>query len=458
MYKRICITLLFLLLYWAGRFIPVSGVSYAALKSLTNIPNMGYLELIMRRISIFSLDIMPYLSTHIIFMLLIAVVPPLRNRYKNGALGIRKINQFIYVGVILLSLIQAFFLSLWMESFGKVHGIYLVSNPGIIFRMLSILSITGGVLVIIWMANQINKYGIGNGISLFIISGLLMKFRHLIPQMVKEVLNSSLLKASLGLLLFISFVGLIIFMLRKYKTISVSIPGKNSKDLSMTIPFNLGGILPIYFTSSILLFPATVMVFSGKHVNSASGIIGNILTPGTWGSYLVWVVSIIFFAYFCTAVVFNPVELVPKLKHFGLSIPGRDTEKSAIEYLDNIVTKIIFIWSIFLCGVAFLPVFLHRLLHVHIPFTGYELVSFIGIILGIYYSFKNQGNLKEVFRHSDLKEVLVIKTKLESEGIAVTIVDCESYGRVLSLLVGPLAEKKILVNESDHNKSTNLIG
>lgn len=457
MYKRICITLLFLAIYWIGRFIPVPGVNYAALKSLADMPNMGNLEQIMRRISIFSLDIMPYLSTHIIIMLLIAAIPPLRNIYKNGSLGIKKINQFIYGGVIFLSLIQAFFLSLWMESFGAVHGINLVNSPGIIFRVLSVLSITGGVLVIIWMANQINKYGIGNGISLFIVSGILVKFRHPIAEMVTEIHSSSLLKASLGLLLFISFVGLIIFMFQKDKKVSIGISEKSSKDLKMAIPFNLGGILPIYFTSNILLFPATVMVFSGKHVNSASGIIGNILTPGTWGSYLAWVVLIAFFTYFFTAVVFNPVELVPKLKRFGLSILGIDTEKSAIEYLDGIVTKIIFIWSIFLCGVAFLPVFLHRLLHVHIPFTGFELVLFIGITLGVSYSLKNHRNLKEVFCHSDLKEILVIKTKLQSEGITVTIIDCEIYGRILSLLVGPLAEKKILVHESDYNKSATLI-
>ena len=207
----------------------------------------------------------------------------------------------------------------------------------------------------------------------------------------------------------------------------------------------------------ILLFPATIIALSGKHVNPAHTIIGNILAPGTWGSYLAWVVLIIFFAYFSTAVVFNPLQLIPRLKHFGLSIPGIDTEKSAIKYLDGILTKIIFIWGIFLCGVAFLPVFLHRLLQVHIPFTGYELVLFIGIILGICSSLKNQGNFKEVFRHSDMKEIVIIKTKLESEGIAVRTGDCESYARLLSLSVGPLAEKMILVDKLDYDKSISLI-
>lgn len=457
MYKRIFITLLFLVLYWLGRSIPVPGIDYDALKSLASISQVGGVENIMRRISIFSLDIMPYLSIHIIVILLIAVVSPLTNIFKNGTIGIKKVNQFIYGGIIFLSLIQAFFLSLWMESCGKVHGIYLVNNPGIIFRLSSVLSIAGGALVIIWMANQINKYGTGNGISLFFLSGLLMKMRHPIMKMARELSGTSLLKASLGLLLFIAFVGIIVFILRKEEKIPVIIPEKNSKDLAMLIPFNLAGILPIYFTSSILLFPATIIAFSGKHVNSAYAVIGNILAPGTLGSYLAWVALIIFFAYFFTGVVFNPTELVPKLKRFGLSMPGKDTEKSAIKYLDGIVTKIIFIWSIFLCGVAFLPVFLFRLLHVHIPFTGYELVLFVGIILGISSSLKNQGNLKEAFCHSDMKEIVIIKTKLESEGIVVRIGDCESYGRILSLSVGPLAEKRILVNEHDYDKSLSLI-
>lgn len=456
MCKRIFITLLFLVLYWFGKSILIPGINYGALNSLASVSQVGGIENIMRRLSFFSLDIMPYLSTHIIVMLLIAVVPPLRSISKNGDIGTKKINQLIYGGVVLLSLIQAFFLSLWMES-GTVQGINLVNNPGIIFRLLSILSIAGGALVIIWMAKQINKYGIGNGISLFILLGLLIKTRRPILQMARELSGLSLYEVKLGLLLFLSFVGIIVFMLRKEKKIAVIISEKDSKDLAMLIPFNLAGILPIHFTSSILLFPATIIAFSGIHVNSVYTVIGNILTPGTWGSYLAWVVLIIFFTYFFTAVALNPTELIPKLKRFGLAIQSKDTEKSAIKYLDGVVTKIIFIWSIFLCGVAFLPVFLFRLLHVHIPFTGYELVLFVGIILGIYSSLKNQGNLKEVFCHPDLKEVVIIKAKLESEGIVTRIDDCESYGIILSLSVGPLAEKRILVNEHDYNKSLSLI-
>lgn len=456
MSKRILITMLFLVIYWVGRFIPVPGANYGVLKTLVSMSNAGGFEHIMRRVSIFSLDIMPYVSIHIIVLLLTAV-PPFRNNFKNGNLGIKKINQFIYGGVILLSLIQAFFLTLWIARLRIPNGAFLVNNPGILFRLTSILSITAGTLGIIWMANQINKYGIGNGISLFFLSGLLIKMRHPIMKMVVELSGLNLLKITLGLLLFIVFVGIIVSMLRKEKKIPVIISEENARELTMSIPFNIGGILPIQFTISILLFPATIIALSGKHVNSVYAVIGNILASGTLGSYLAWIVLIIFFAYFFTAVVFNPVELIPRLKHFGLSIPGRDSEKTAIKYLDGIVTKIIFIWSIFLCIAAFLPVFLHRLLQVHIPFTGYELILFIGIILGICSSLKKQGNFREVFRHPDMKEIVIIKTKLESKGVTARMGDCESYARLLSLSVGPLAKKKILVNELDYDKSISLI-
>jgi preprotein translocase subunit SecY len=458
MWKRIFITLLFLALYWLGRFVPVPGVNYGVLKSLAEMSNVGGLEHIMRRVSIFSLDIMPYMSIHIIVMLLIAVVPLFRNIFKNETLGAKKINQFIYGGVIFLSLIQSFFLTLWIERLHTASGVYVVNNPGIVFRLISILSITVGALIIIWLGKQINKYGIGNGISLFLLSGLLMKLRNPLLQMVRETSVLNPLKLIMGLLLFISFIAITLFILKREKRIPIVVSEKESKNTTMSMPLNLAGILPIYFTSSILLFPATIGSLKGELATSMLANIANILTHGTWIAYLSWVILIIFFSYFYTAVVFNPLELVSKMKRFKLSIAGADTERKTAECIDRLMTtNIVLIWSIFLCGAAFLPVFLYRLVKIHIPFTGYELILLVGIILGVCYSLQNRKNLKEVFRCSDIKTALIIKARLESEGIVVRVDDCESYGRLLSLIVGPLAEKIILVNESDYNKSTSLI-
>lgn len=459
MYKRIFITLLFLALYWLGKFIPVPGVNYAVLKTLASMPDIGGIENIMRRVSIFSLGVMPYVTIHIIFTCLIVVVPALKNIFKKGTMGIRKMNQFIYGGVIFLSLVQSFFLSLYLEKLHTSDGSYLVNNPGIIFRFVSILFITAGVLIIIWMGKQINKYGIGNGISLFFLSELLVRMRPPLLQMSKELFVSNQLRLIMSLLLFISFIAIILIILRREEKIPIVVSQREPKNITMSIPFNLVGILPIYFTSWILSFPATIKGLVGEQTSPLLTKIADILRQGTWISYLAWVILIIFFSYFYAAVVFNPLELAAKMKRFGLSIKGVDTERAMAEYIDRLMTrKIVLIWGIFLCGVAFLPIFLFGLLHTHIPFTGSGLILLVGITLGICYSLQNRGNLKEVFRHSDIKDILVMKTRLESEGINVVVDDCESYGRLLSLIVGPLAEKKLLVNEQDYNKSVNLVG
>lgn len=458
MCKRILITLLFLLLYWIARFVPVPGVNYSVLKSLASMPNGCGLEQIMRHVSIVSLDIMPYIATHIMVMLLVAVLPPRRNILKNETIGVKKINQFIYGGTIFLALIQSFFLTLWIENFHTADGVYLVNNPGIIFRLASMLSITAGALIIIWMGKQINKYGIGNGISLFFVSGLLVKVYSPLLKFLEELFILNQFKMIIAVLLFILSVVIIIFMLKREKKVPIIVPGEGAKNIIMSIPFNLPGIIPIYFTYNILLFPSAVSTLRGGQASPMLSWIANILMHGTWISYLSWVILIIFFSYFYTAVVFSPPELVSKMKRFKLSIEGVDTEKAAAEYIDRIMTKnIVLIWSIFLCGVAFLPVFLYRLLRIHIPFAGVEVILLVGIIFGILSSFQNRENLREVFRHSDIKDILAIKTRLESEGITVIVADCESYARLLSLIVGPLAEKKLLVNERDYDKSISVI-
>ena len=458
MYKRIFITVLFLSLYWIGRFIPVPGLNYDVLKALASMPGIGGLESIARRVSIFSLGIMPYVTTHIIVMLLIVVVPPLRNIFKKQTAGIKKINQLIYGGVVFLGLIQSFFLTLWIEKLHTTGGAYLVNSPGIVFRLMSVLSITAGTLIIIWLGKLINKYGIGNGISLLFFSGLLVKMRFPLLQTSKELFAVNQLKLIPAVVLFIFFIAMILFILRKERKIPIIVSGKESKNTTMAIPFNLAGILPIYFTYSILFFPETIKVSLGQQASPLLVRIADVLMCGTWISYLTWVILIVFFSYFYTAIVFNPIELAAKMKRVGLSVRGMDTERATAEHINRLMaTKITLIWSIFLCGVVFLPIFLSLLLHIHIPFTGAGLILFIGIASGIYYSLQNRKNLKEVFRHPDIKDILVRKAQLESEGINAVVDDCESYGRLFSLIIGPLAEKRLLINECDYNKSISLI-
>ncbi|MDP2939476.1 MAG: hypothetical protein Q8O13_05320 [Candidatus Omnitrophota bacterium] len=458
MWKRILITCLFLTLYWIGRFIPVPGVNYGILKSLVSMPDMGGFEQIMHRVSIFSLDIVPYVSIHIIFMLLIAILPSLRNILENETLGIRKINQLIYAGVIFLGLVQSLFLTLWIEKLHTADGVYLVNSPTVVFRLVSMLSITVGVLIIIWMAEQINKHGIGNGISLFFLSGLLVKMRSPLLKFLEELVTLNQLKVIIaGLLLILSLV-IIILMLRREKKVPVVFSSEKTKNITMSIPLNLPGIIPIYFAHSILLFPATINALGGEQASPILSWITTILIHGTWISYLSWVILIIFFSYFYTVVVFNPLEVISKMKRFRLSIEGAVTEKTAAEYIGRVMARnIVLIWSIFLCGVAFLPVFLYRLLKIHIPFAGVEVVLLVGITLRILSSLQNRKSLREVFRHSDIKDILIIKTRLESEGISVVVDDCEGYVRLLSLMVGPLSEKKLLVDERDYDKSISLV-
>lgn len=456
MFKRILITLLFLAIYWIGKFIPAPGINDSVLHRLISLPN-GSGENIMHRISIFSLDVMPYVSLHIIIMLL-ALVPSLRNILRRESTRNRKINNFIYLGTILLSLIQSFFLALWMKGVRMPDGSYLIDTTGTIFRLLSIaVSITAGVLVIIWMAQQINKYGIGNGISLFVLIDLLLKLRRPFLVMLNKILIYSHPNLLTAVLFFIFSVLAISLILNKENSIPIVTLEKESKASRMLMPFNFCGILPFCFTSSVLFFPKTLIALRGGQVNPVFGKIAYMLEYGTWISYLFWAILIIFFSYLCAAVVMDTKELSVKMEKIGLFIKKRDKKNTIEEYLGALITRIVLIWSIFLCVIAFLPVFLYRLLHVHIPFSGYELIVFIGIIVGLYKALRCGKNLQEVFCHTDIKEILVVSARLESEGITVGVNDSESYGRLLSLTVGPLAEKSILVKKSDYSKSIDII-
>ncbi|MHA1332264.1 MAG: preprotein translocase subunit SecY, partial [Candidatus Hodarchaeales archaeon] len=160
------------------------GIDYSVLKEFVSMPGVR-LANVMPRVSIFALGVMPFLSMHVIAVLLCAVAPFFKNIVNEGAAGVKKINNFIYGGTILLSLVQSIFLSMWIENPTTFQGLVLVSNPGVIFRLITMLSLTAGVLVIILMGQMINKYGIGNGISLFLLSLILFRLRGFFPQMVR---------------------------------------------------------------------------------------------------------------------------------------------------------------------------------------------------------------------------------------------------------------------------------
>jgi len=429
------------------------GIDYSVLKEFVSMPGVR-LANVMPRVSIFALGVMPFLSMHVIAVLLCAVAPFFKNIVNEGAAGVKKINNFIYGGTILLSLVQSIFLSMWIENPTTFQGLVLVSNPGVIFRLITMLSLTAGVLVIILMGQMINKYGIGNGISLFLLSLILFRLRGFFPQMVREANISTPAISMIGLLIVIGFIGIIIFFLKSSRQMPIVVRGQESKSGALLLPLSITGILPISFANAVLRFPTTISMISSGGLFAT---IANALARGTWISNICWVALIVLFSYLYTAIVCNPLQLANRMKRFGLSIAGADTEMAVAVRIDSVMSKNVLIWTGFLCVAVFLPVFSSKLLGITLPLTGYNLIVLVGVSLGILHSLRNCNGLKEVFRHQDIKDVLVVKARLESEGINAVVDDRESFGRLMPYIVGPLAEKRILVSDSDYDRSSNLI-
>jgi preprotein translocase subunit SecY len=392
--RRLVFTLIMLAVYRLGVAIPTPGIDGEALAAffqqasstvfgLVNLFSGGALE----RFSIFALGIMPYISASIILQLLTVVVPALERLSKEGELGRRKITQYTRYGTVGLSLLQGFFISMGLEQIQAPGGSSVVFNPGWGFRLMTMITLTSGTAFIMWLGEQITERGVGNGISLVIFAGIVASIPSAITATTEFVREGelSILVVLLLLVGMVAIVAAVIIMERGHRRIPVQyakrvvgrrVYGGQTSHLPLKI--NTAGVIPPIFASSVLIFPATIASFS-EH--SWAQAIANALTPGSVIYNISYIGLIIFFCYFYTAVVFNPVDVADNMKKHGGFIPGIRPGQRTAEYIDRVLSRITLSGAIYVSIICVLPNLLVAAFNVPFFFGGTALLIVVGVAL-----------------------------------------------------------------------------
>ncbi|MBI2834290.1 MAG: preprotein translocase subunit SecY [Acidobacteria bacterium] len=384
--KRILFTLGLLGVYRIGHHIPTPGVNTEALAILAEQAKntmFGLYDMFsggnLSRVTIFALGIMPYISASIILQLLTVVWPYLERLSKEGELGRRKITQYTRYGTIFLSVVQSLGIAIFLERQTNIAGgLPLVYQSGWAFRLMTVLTLTTGTSFIMWLGEQITERGIGNGMSLIIFSGIVVGLPGAVLTTVDQLKTNQigLIRVIILLVLMVAVVAAIVFVERGHRRVVVQyakrVVGRRMYGGSSThIPLkvNTGGVIPVIFASSILAFPATIqgMLQGGGWADA----VVDQLRYGMPLYNLLYIVGIIFFAYFYTAIIFNPDDVAENMRKYGGFVPGIRPGKRTAEHIDTILTRITLVGAIYLALVAILPEFLITGFKVEpIPFIG----------------------------------------------------------------------------------------
>jgi len=384
--KRVFYTLGLLAVYRVGHHITVPGVNLAALSELARqLQNtmFGMYDMFsgggLSRITIFALGVMPYISASIILQLLTVVWPYLERLSKEGELGRRKITQYTRYGTIVLSLVQSLGIAYFLErQTNMAGGLPLVYHPGIAFRLMTVLTLTTGTCFVMWLGEQITERGIGNGMSLIIYAGIVVGLPRAVLQTLDQIRTGQMgpIRVIFLMILMALVVAAIVFVERGHRRVTVQyakrVVGRRMYGGSSThIPLkvNTGGVIPVIFASSLLAFPYTIaQAFQGRPLADAISAQLNVGMP----LYdLLYVAGIIFFAYFYTAIIFNPDDVAENMRKYGGFVPGIRPGKRTAEYIDTILARITLAGAVYLALIALLPQWLISGIKVGpIPFVG----------------------------------------------------------------------------------------
>ena len=385
--NRILFTLALLGVYQIGGQIPTPGVNIAALaefaRQLASNSMFGLYNMFtgnnLSKVTIFALGIMPYISASIILQLLTVVWPYLERLSKEGELGRRKITQYTRYLTVVLAIVQGLSIAVFLER-QEAAGFSLVYNPGWSFRLMAVLTLTTGTAFIMWLGEQITERGVGNGMSLLIFSGIVVGFPSAILTTFQQMQTGQigLIRVIFLVVMMIAVVAAIIYVERAHRRITVQyakrVVGRRQYGGSSThIPLkvNTGGVIPVIFASSIIAFPATIATM---YPGGWQQTIVDQLSMGMPLYNLLYVAGILFFAYFYTAIIFNPDDVAENMRKYGGFIPGIRPGKRTAEYIDTILGRITLVGAIYLAMVAILPEFLMTGFRVApIPFIGDQL-------------------------------------------------------------------------------------
>lgn len=392
--RRIGSTLLLLAVYRIGAHIPTPGINNEALAAFFRAAQgtlLGLFDMFsggaLSQLSVFALGIMPYISSSIILQLLTVVVPHLERLSKEGEAGRRKITQYTRYGTVVLSFIQGLGIAVGLEGMTGPGGEMVVIDPGWSFRFITVITLTAGTAFIMWLGEQITEKGIGNGISLIIFAGIVAGIPNALINTLRLVSTGemSLFTVILLLVTMVVVIGLIIYMERGQRRIPVQyakrVVGRRvygGQNTHIPLKINTSGVIPPIFASSIIMFPATIANFINiEWVKSAA----DALSPGHWMYSIFYVGFIVFFCFFYTAIVFNPVDVADNMKKYGGFIPGIRPGKSTAEYIDKVLSRITLGGAVYVSVVCVLPTILIQKFNVPFYFGGTALLIVVGVAM-----------------------------------------------------------------------------
>jgi len=392
--RRILFTLALLAIYRLGVFITIPGVNRVEMQHVVqkggsgsflgmfNMFSGGALE----QFSIFTLGIMPYVTSSIVMQLLTVVVPKLDQLNKEGEQGRKKINQYTRYGTIVVAAVQAWFAASYVESLSR-GGAEVVADPGLMFHLLTVLTMTTGTAVIMWMGELITDKGIGNGSSMIIFAGIVAAMPDAITQFLAGGGGSEVggLTVVFMIILVIGTIAAICYFERAQRRIPVQYTKRqvgrkmySGAQSYLPLKVNVSGVIPPIFASSILMFPSQIanMANSGWMQEFAS-----VLNPADWRYNAIFTILVVFFAFFYTSVVFNPVDVADNLKKSGGFIPGIRPGKNTASYIERVLSRVTFAGALYLSVVCMIPALLQKYLNVPFQFGGTGLLIVVGVAL-----------------------------------------------------------------------------
>lgn len=392
--RRLLFTFGVLALYRAGVFITLPGVDRAALEQvmggggglfgLINLFTGGAFKLM----SVFALGVMPYISASIIMQLMTVVIPEIERLQKDeGERGRRKVNQYTRYLTVLICVVQGFAISFYLENMNATEqGANLLVYSGWGFRLMTVLTLTTGTVFIMWLGEQIDEYGIGNGISLIITASIIARFPSAVMQTYQKYDTGGL--TTFTMLSIIAIVLAVTAFIVYMESAQRRIPLQYAKRMvgrriyggqqhHLPLKVNMAGVIPPIFASSMLIFPTTV---AGYFQDYAIGQqIQAVLVPGDWRYNTIYSALIIFFTFFYTAVQVNPVDIADNLKKSGAFVPGIRPGKKTANYIDEVLTRLTSAGSVYLAAVCVMPFFMQEWLNVSFFFGGISLVITVSV-------------------------------------------------------------------------------
>ncbi len=397
--KRIWFTLGALLVYRIGTYVPVPGVDAAVMAEMLRQHGGGILGMFdmftggaLGRMTVFALNIMPYISASIIIQLMASAVPTLEALKKEGESGRKKLNQYTRYLTVLIAVFQAYAIAVGLESIRGSFG-PAVLDPGLFFRVSCVVTLVGGTMFLMWLGEQITARGIGNGISLIIFAGIVANLPSALVATLELGRTGAL--STVFIILFLAMalgvIALVVFVERAQRRIPVQYPKRQvgnrmfgGENTHLPLKLNTSGVIPPIFASSLLLLPATVAGFSSDQGGDGGGwltTVANLLAHGQPLYMLLYAALIVFFAFFYTAIVFNPTETADNLKKYGGFIPGIRPGQNTADYFDRVLTRLTAVGAVYLCVVCLLPEILISRYGVPFYFGGTSLLIIVSVTM-----------------------------------------------------------------------------